>query len=91
MISLRVLSSGGALSNVEFHPTRFWRRQEDKFQPKHVHPLSPARVQYVHRVKVDVCVGQWGADEMFVVSQVPRCCHVHEAVAGTGHAVLHDA
>ena len=47
ILSMRVLTSGGALSNIEFHPMRFWRRSEDRFQPLHVHPLSPARVQCV--------------------------------------------
>lgn len=47
IVSLRVLYSGGMLSNVEFRLMRFWRTTEDKFQPRHVHPLSVARVQCV--------------------------------------------
>lgn len=53
IVSFRVLRAGGSLSNVEFSLTRFWRTTEDRFHPRHIHPLSPARVEY--RVGAMIC------------------------------------
>jgi len=46
VVAARIVSTGGQLPNIEFHPTRFWRRDLDTFQPSYGHPLSPAHFRF---------------------------------------------